>query len=592
MSHYEIPPKLPVPSLSATLDRFLAALKPLLSPTEFAETVRITELFSEKEGPYLQDKLSQLSEETDNWAGFVSVYCRYLSNRTSLLLTNGIGTVLQSIQLGTMGSTLHMLSFYICSNVFMSVQIRNKKLRQDIFDNEPLCMEQYNNLYGVSRVPGLEVDTYCRSPDSRHIIVIHSGYIYKVPVYSTERNEIVSIQEMYNLLSQVMSYQHDTSSYWDRNIGVLTALSRDQWYTAREHLMVSHTNRESLGVTEGCLFGICLDDYELGHLSTAKKLNLGLFGDLKNPFFNRWYGLCLQSMVSKDGFLSVISEHSLIDGTLATVLGYSDSLDTNQNSKLNNSPRVELLKWDISPFIQSQIEKARILVDTICKEYDTYTFEYKEYGKEFVKNLGIYFQGYIQLALQLAYYKSYHGLAPSYQPVSLRKFRGGRLEHPHIVTEESKLFVETMGTECSDKEKYKLMKIAMDRHKEILSDASQGQAYCKHMLGLKMIADREGVNVELFQNESFKIFTNHNLATSLVYRTTPTLSAHPIPSRIGHFVVFKVEDASINFSITTLPHSEQKLNSQEFGASIYASMNEIQQLVATQATNGMLESKL
>ena len=592
MSSYAILPKMPVPSLDGSLDRFLTALSPLLTPMEFSEAVRVARTFSEEQGPYLQDKLVRLAEETDNWAGFVSVQVRYLNNRSSLMLTNGIGTSLQSIQTGAHDTLLHNLSIYNCMYLYMIKQLRGNNLPQDMFENEPLCMEQYSNLFGVSRLPGLKTDSYCRSPVSKHIIVMRGGSFYKVPVFCAGGEEPVSVQEMYNLLSQVLAHPQGPRGEGERSVGLLTTLERDQWFSAREQLRESSINRESLAAVEGCLFGIYLDDYKAEQYSTGDRLKLGLFGDLKSPFFNRWFGLSFQTMVSTDGYLSFISEHSLVDGTLATDWGQLDSIFTNRESKIDDSLKIELLKWEISPLIQAEIEKARIMVNSLFKVYDAYAFQFADYGKDFVKSYGIHLHGYIQLAIQLAYYKLYHGLAATYLPVSLRKFRGGRLEHPHIVSEESKAFVEAMSRDCDNRERYRLMRLAMVRHRGLMSDANQGQTYCKHMLGLKMLADNEGLHVNFFQSEYFKIFTQHKLATSIVYRSEQVISIHPMPSGVGHFVVFRVEDSTIYFSVTTLLHSAQTFTSQEFGDKISASLREIQQLVVTQATDGIIESKL
>ena len=134
------------------------------------------------QGPYLQAKLARLAEGTDNWASHVWVQTRYLSNRSSLLLSNGVATNLQPLSSGSVDSILHNLSRFICLRLYTFQRIRAKQVPQDRYAGEPLCMEQYKSLFGVSRIPGPERDTYSLSPDSRHIVVMHTGSVYKVPV--------------------------------------------------------------------------------------------------------------------------------------------------------------------------------------------------------------------------------------------------------------------------------------------------------------------------------------------------------------------------------------------------------------------------
>ena len=588
MSDYAITPKLPVPSLRATLDRFLTALKPLLTATQLSEAASLTRDFSDKQGPYLQRKLVQLAEETDNWAGYVTVHARYLSNRASLLLTNGVGTRLTPIQIGSLDA-IHSLSLYICTALSLSEQVRDGKLPQETLHNQPLCMQQYKSMFGVSRLPGLKMDSYSRAPASRHIILMHRGGIHKVPVYRGGAEEPVSAQEMYTLLSQVLTHPQGGCEEGARSVGLLTALKRDQWYSVRERLRESPINMLSLAAVEGCLFSICLDDYEAEPYTLDERLKLGLFGDLKSPYFNRWFGLSHQSMMSADGYMSNIMEHSLFDG--GPLIRYRAFKNTpfDPDFKIDPSLHVELLKWDICPPLQAEIARARAVVSTLYTAYDVHALTFSGYGKDFLKSYKLYPHGYIQMALQLAYFKLYHGLAPAYHPVSLRKYHGGRLEHPHTVSEESRAFVEAMSRDCPDGERYRLMLLAMARHREFISDASQGQAYCKHMLALRMLAEREGLSVELFQKEVFKIFTEHRLATAIIYYGMPVVAAHPTLSGVGHFVTFQMKDGDFNFSVTTLPHPGQAANSQEFSAKISASLSELQQLVVT---NGMLLSKI
>jgi carnitine O-acetyltransferase len=50
-------PKLPIPDLDSTLDKYLAALKPLQNPREHNETRHAVELFRKTDGPELQERL-------------------------------------------------------------------------------------------------------------------------------------------------------------------------------------------------------------------------------------------------------------------------------------------------------------------------------------------------------------------------------------------------------------------------------------------------------------------------------------------------------------------------------------------------------
>jgi len=62
-------PKLPVPSLEQTLERYLATVKPIVNEGQYERTRAMVKAFgsSNGPGPRLQEKLLQLREERDNW---------------------------------------------------------------------------------------------------------------------------------------------------------------------------------------------------------------------------------------------------------------------------------------------------------------------------------------------------------------------------------------------------------------------------------------------------------------------------------------------------------------------------------------------
>jgi hypothetical protein len=62
-------PKLPVPNLEQTLERYLATVKPIVTDSQYERTKAMVRAFgsSNGQGPRLQEKLLQRREEHDNW---------------------------------------------------------------------------------------------------------------------------------------------------------------------------------------------------------------------------------------------------------------------------------------------------------------------------------------------------------------------------------------------------------------------------------------------------------------------------------------------------------------------------------------------
>lgn len=61
-AHQDDLPKLPIPDLESSLDKYLVALKPLQSPREHAETKHAVQAFLRNEGPELNEKLKKYAE--------------------------------------------------------------------------------------------------------------------------------------------------------------------------------------------------------------------------------------------------------------------------------------------------------------------------------------------------------------------------------------------------------------------------------------------------------------------------------------------------------------------------------------------------
>lgn len=69
LTHQSSLPRLPVPPLKDTLDRYLKSLKPLLTPVEFDNTKEVVEKFGEPGGigEHLTEKLHERAAQRESW---------------------------------------------------------------------------------------------------------------------------------------------------------------------------------------------------------------------------------------------------------------------------------------------------------------------------------------------------------------------------------------------------------------------------------------------------------------------------------------------------------------------------------------------
>ena len=522
----------------------------------------------------------QFSDEVDNWASRIWVDTRYLSNRNSLIFTNGKTTQRTRLNWSTQREMLLHISQHLFLLVGLLRDIREGRLPQEQLGTVPQSMSQYRRLVGGYRVPKPGIDTLVFSPNSRHIVVMYAGRIYTMPVYScAEGDRPLTAEELYQLLCQVLECSEPREDH--APVGLLTSLERDSWNSARDELIRhSPVSASSVREIESSLFGLCIDECTYGEGTKRAR-----FGDIRDncKHYNRWNGLGLQTIFTKDGLSTIFTEHSMIDGILTTFYGTIpklDNLSVDSGAPLDSSLKVRLLNWDISLKTYLQIEAMKDKLFAWYTDYDLFDKDFTGFGKNLIKNYGVYYHGFIHLAIQLAYYKLYNQLTASYQTVSLKSYREGRLEHPITVSEEIKRFVESMTEKSlSNRGRLQLLLSAVQTYKQLLADTSGGHVFVKHMLALKWIADKECMSVELFQNSHFKLFMAPKLAISSIYSPLQILATYPLFG--GHFIGIHPMSDSLYLFITTI-YSNSTVTSLQLYEEIEYCLYAIRDLIITE----------
>lgn len=126
-----------------------------------------------------------------------------------------------------------------------------------------------------------------------------------------------------------------------------------------------------------------------------------------NPYF--FFG---QIIICNDGAWGLCYEHSTSEGIAVVLLLEKILNKINEASTLDDGgvpqqhlPPPERLEWMITPEISQRMFLATKSVDKRISDLDFYVYRYQGYGKTFIKSCKVSPDVYIQLALQLAYYK-------------------------------------------------------------------------------------------------------------------------------------------------------------------------------------------
>nr|CAG8588585.1 85_t:CDS:10 [Entrophospora candida] len=284
------------------------------------------------------------------------------------------------------------------------------------------------------------------------------------------------------------------------NMGIGGNLPRSlipQLSTAREHLLtLSPQNRETLNLIESALFVVNLDDYSSGD-------NLDQF--LGNIFhgngYNRWFDKSMSIIVESNGGAGMHCEHSPCDALVTafiaewTLIEPTDLHAKTSGRKITSPRRIRFVtNQQTLKFIQDAEKRISQVItdsDITCPP-----------------------DAYIQMVIQLAYYKLHRKVVPTYETGSTRQFRHGRTETIRTLSAESKAFVEGMeNNSLSTKEKYGLSQAAVKAHSEYTRGASNGKGCDRHLLGLKLLL-KEGESHPLFQHPIFAKSQEWLLSTS------------------------------------------------------------------------------
>lgn len=130
--------------------------------------------------------------------------------------------------------------------------------------------------------------------------------------------------------------------------------------------------------------------------------------------------------------------------------GYNESGDCVGQPEFT-PPTPKRISWDLkSPELIAAIQEADIDAQVLINDIHLNIFAHNEYGKGFIKKCQLSPDAYIQMALQLAYYRNAGRFSLTYEASITRLFREGRTETVRPCTIESAAFVKSMLDEHSN----------------------------------------------------------------------------------------------------------------------------------------------
>ncbi|KAK2582413.1 hypothetical protein KPH14_004731 [Odynerus spinipes] len=613
-------PCLPVPDLETTMQKYLAQVE-VIAPNHLERTRCLVKNFLCGPGPKLQQRLLERRQKVANWATDWWLQDMYLSVPLALPINSNPGFVLplkKKLKSPKDSATFlgrFILELLYYQEVLDRCELEVEHIKSRDGKSQALCMAQHYQMFRMYRRPGVNCDEqiiFDRATSGDHIIVAYHNQFYSIPVRVSDRGRITEAE----LIEQLLKIMRTRANPKTPPVGILTTAKRPVWACAREELIKNERNRHNIELIERCVCIICIDndvlpatfnnpyredDRWIGDRDYANVLHHALHGGgSQHLSANRWFDKTVQFILGKqDGFWCLNYEHSA--GEAPAVLPLAEQLTqkveamppAKESFEELDLPAPEKLEWCLSEQTMSDIREASCNFDTLVEDLDLCVLNFCEYSKEFVKSCKISPDVYVQLALQLTYYKLHGKLTATYESAGIRRFSLGRVDVIRAASPEALTWAMAMcqgdpesqsrnqqnntQDDCGKRpDRIKeLFDLAVQRQVKEMNDNITGHGIDNHLMGLRYAAKEAGGPMpEIFTDEAFSIVHHFTLSTSQVTTKEPAVVGYGPVVPDGYGCCYNIQKDSFMFHIAAF-NSDDRTNSKCFAQTLEQSLRDM-----------------
>uniref|UniRef100_A0A8D3DZ69 Carnitine O-palmitoyltransferase n=1 Tax=Scophthalmus maximus TaxID=52904 RepID=A0A8D3DZ69_SCOMX len=557
-------PNLPVPTVKDTVKRYLESVRPLTDDSQYERMTQLATEFESSLGNRLQWylKLKALwasNYVSDWWEEYV-----YLRGRSPLMVNSNyygmdfLYVTPTPIQAARAGNSIH--AFFLYRRKLNREEIKPSRIPGTVI---PLCAAQCERIFNTARTPGEETG---KETDMYTHIDAHCGNV----VFDT----VLITLHPWMLMSLVSSEM----------------FPRIPWAQARKKHFGSGVNKRSLDCIERAAFFVTLDDDEQGMLGDDPEASLDRYA--KSLLHGKCYDRSEQDSETYSGSkhcrhlsLQIAVRFQYTLATDCFQLGYN--AEGHCKGEVDSSlPRPQKLNWEIAPEISQSLTVAQALADDL----DFHVLSFKDFGKGRVKRCRVSPDAFVQMALQLAYYRNRRTFCLTYEASMTRLFREGRTETVRSCTSESSAFVRALeGGEAAEVCR-RLFRSASEKHQQLYRLAMTGAGIDRHLFCLYVVSKYLGVESPFLKevlSEPWRLSTSQ---TPVQQVELFDMVNHPEyiscgggfgpVADDGYGVSYYVlGDSMINFHISC-KHSCPDTDAHKFGAEIRKALHDLIQLLS------------
>lgn len=520
-------PSLPVPPLQQTLQTYKDSIKPFYpqgeNDPEFIKYSQIIDQFAtSQDASALQTKLQGLAANERNWLSLYWDNWAYLDYRDPV--SPYVSYFYSHKEFNTQVSRDQFLKSALLTEKIIQFMesIEDQSLSPELIKGHPFCMESFKWMFNNCRAPGASRDSNPAFDPKKHrfMIVISNNHIYKLQTHDSSTGKLLSFNQFYHSFKNIHADSYNAGPN-ENPIGILTAANRDVWYENFTKLTSSSPiNKANFETIFQSSFALCLDDSN--PITIEEKSRNCWHGNGTNRYFDK----PIQIFVAKNGASGFLGEHSKMDGTPTLRMNdwlvkqiHSYTPSAHHTAVPTSTPEFSRLNFEINNEISANIKSEIKAFNKRTTDLSIKTWQYFGLGKNDIKLFKMSPDSFVQMLIQLAYYKYQGVIRPTYEAASTRKFFKGRTETCRSASYEARRFVEDwQNTSVPVHQKLKSLRAAIKSHSTYVQQASNGNGVDRHLLGLKFQLDDTSksspIVQEFFGNPIFNYSQYWYLSTS------------------------------------------------------------------------------
>lgn len=570
--HQSSLPRLPIPTLEETMQRFLPTALPLAKSEEEKSSLKEACQIFPQQAANLQQRLLHRRDVEMSDSSWLQLWWNtwgYLQVRDSVVINVSYYFHFADDPTATTGvargaSILFAAAEFrkrVCSGEFPAETVGKNKT--------PLCSVAFKYMFHACRIPKRVQDSYRIYDPSRysHAVVARKGRFFAIPLCDPTTGNPVALADLQSSLERII--QIADSSPPALQLGILTSNNRDDWADARQALLQAGgvAMEEALESLESGAMLLCLDDEE--PVSRRQCGEQFLHGGI-NSGYNRWFDKSIQVICTSNGKAGLLGEHSMMDGMPMVALAdhitgtsYSDA-STRSTASTTGAHVEDIFEKVQSPLrasnVPALIEESKDVFKDWTGKHELFVQCFQGYGTNFIKKAGFSPDAYVQMAMQLATYRLWGEQGGTYEATQVRPFLHGRTETTRSVSPQSEAFVKRMGLSphfvekdrTAREEKVSLLRSAVDAHVKYIGNAAKGMGVDRHLTGLSLLVAEGETAPALYSHPLF--------ARSKTWRVSTSNLTHPkfenwgygevTPTGVG--LSYSVHANRCTFSVTSL----------------------------------------